>query len=84
MTTFIDRTRGYSEQRYDMQYINETEGGTHGKILIQPLILEHCTTLAVGADPEWVVEVHRKAHRRSDPTTQQWPRYHCRTETGCL
>jgi len=47
---------------------------------------EHCTTLAVGADTEWVAfeQVHRKAHRRGDPATRQWPRYHCRIETGCL
>ena len=25
--------------------------------------VEHCTTLAVGADTEWVEQVHRKAHR---------------------
>jgi len=46
--------------------------------------LEHCTTLAVGADTELVEQVHRKAHRPSDPATRQWPRYHCRVETGCL
>jgi len=27
-----------------VQYFNETEGATDGKILTQPLLLEHCTT----------------------------------------
>jgi len=35
---------------------------------------EHCTTtLASGADIEWVQQVHCKARKRSDPTTRQWP-----------
>ena len=63
---------------------NETEGATDGKFSLNHRLLEHCTTLAVGADTEWVEQVHRKAHRRGDPATRQWPRYHSRVETGCL
>jgi len=35
-----------------------------------------CTTRAVGVDTEWVEQVHRKVHRRSDPTIRQLPCYH--------
>jgi len=52
----------------EVQYFNETEGArvysTGEEILTQSLIQEHCTTLAVGVDTEWVEQVHRKAHRR--------------------
>jgi len=59
---------------------NETEGATDGKILTQQLALDYCTTLTRGRSGHRGVEqLHRKAHRRSDPTTRQWPRYHCRS-----
>ena len=40
-----------------------SEGATGGKILTRPLTLEHCTTLVVGADTEWVEQ---------DGASQSW------------
>jgi len=37
------------------------KGGAGGKMLTQPMILEHCTQFAVGADTEWVASQSSQA-----------------------
>jgi len=64
----LKRKQFHCQQRNERlelaRYFNETEGATDGKFSLNHRLLEHCTTLAVGADTEWV-------------ESQQGTWYHC-------